>query len=92
MATANSNLVEFIGGPFDGFRQQVWDEIDDLPERVAIPVNQRSARVLGLDTAPLQSNHKAIYHLQLSAGVARYSFHHEDAVVDVGSTFTSEVR
>ena len=92
MATASLNLVEFVGGPFDGFCQRVRDEIDDLPERVAIPVNQRSARVLGLDAAPPDSNHKVIYHLQLSAGVARYCFHDECVRAGTQSKMISEIH
>ncbi len=83
MATAHCNLVKFIGGPFDGFQQQVSDAVDDLPARIAIPVNQRSARLLGLTTFPPEARRTVIYHLHLSAGVATYSFHQECAVSEV---------
>lgn len=75
MARSHINLVRFIGGPFDGFQQEVNDIIDDLPARIALPVNQRSAQVLGLASAPRQARRTVIYRLQLSAGIATYAFH-----------------
>ena len=92
MSAAHTNLVEFVGGPFDGFRQHVWDSIDDLPERVAIPVDQRSARVLGLDRVHPQSTRSAIYYLQLSTGVARYCFRKPCPMSEIQSTISSETR
>ena len=68
-------LVKFIGGPFDGFRQTVCAIADELPARVAIPMNDSSARTLRLDIAPSSRPRKVIYHLNLAAGVAEYCFH-----------------
>ncbi|MDB5335627.1 MAG: hypothetical protein JWN70_1246 [Planctomycetaceae bacterium] len=95
MERSHINLVRFIGGPFDGFHQHVSDAVDDLPSRIAIPVNQRSAQVLGLASAPSQARRTVIYHLQLLAGVATYSFHPaclvSDVVSEVEPTIGSEV-
>ena len=96
MSSAQISLVEFDGGPFDGFQQHVWAEVNDLPLRIAIPVNQRSARVLGLEMVPAQSRRTVIYDLQTSAGLAKYCFHEtchpKAAVSEIEPTVGSEAK
>lgn len=77
MESLRIRLVEFIGGPFDGFRQETWEQANELPPRVAIPLNERAARLLGMHSAALQSDRKVIYILQISDGIARYCFQSE---------------
>lgn len=77
MESLRIRLVEFIGGPFDGFREEIWDKANELPSRVAIPLNERAARTLGMHSATLQSHRKVIYILQISDGIARYCFQRE---------------
>jgi hypothetical protein len=92
VATTQMNLVEFIGGPFDGFRQHVREAIDDLPGRVSIPVDQRSADLFGLEAVPSRSQRAVVYHLQLSAGLARYCYRKEWQAAGVSSTMSTEAR
>ena len=68
-------LLEFIGGPFDGFSQPFEAEVDELPECVAIPMNNRSARLFGMTAAEVTSNRSAIYRLDYQDGSAHYRFH-----------------
>jgi len=74
MESLRIKFLEFIGGPFDGFREEIFDKANELPPCVAIPLNARSARTLGVHSAVLQSHCKAIYILQISDVVARYYF------------------
>ncbi len=68
-------LLEFIGGPFDGFSQPFDAAVDELPECVAIPINNRSARMFGMAGAGVAANRSAIYRLDSQDGSARYRFH-----------------
>lgn len=68
-------LLEFIGGPFDGFSQPFEAEVDELPECVAIPMNNRSARLFGMGGEGVTSNRSAIYRLDYQDGSAHYRFH-----------------
>lgn len=68
-------LLEFIGGPFDGFSQPFDAEVDELPECVAIPVNNRSARMFGMTGKGVTSNRSAVYRLDYQDGSAHYRFH-----------------
>lgn len=68
-------LLEFIGGPFDGFSQPFEAEIDELPACVAIPMNNRSARLFGMTGKRLTSDCSAIYRLDCQDGSAHYRFH-----------------
>lgn len=74
MEAVRIRRVEFIGGPFDGFHEEIWDDANELPPCVAIPLNERAARTLGMPSAALKSHRKVIYLMQIEDSVARYYF------------------
>ena len=78
-------LLEFIGGPFDGFSQPFEAEIDELPECVAIPMNNRSARMFGMTGKRITSDRSAIYRLNYQDGSAHYQFHSVRRIRDVAA-------
>ncbi len=72
MLTMKLTLLKFVGGPFDGFAQQIPADSGDLPLGVALPINNRSARLFGMEAG--QSKGEAIYTLTQDEHVSRYVF------------------
>ncbi len=75
MRQSISGLLEFVGGPFDGFSQPLDAGVEELPECVAIPMNNRSVRLFGMTGEGVTSNRSAIYRLDCQDGSAHYRFH-----------------
>jgi hypothetical protein len=69
-------LIEFVGGPFDGYGQLVSVRPDDLAPDVALPVSSSIFRLL--DGQPVRKNTRptsiAFYRQDLSDGRMRYRF------------------
>lgn len=72
-----SNLLEFIGGPLDGFSQTFSATLDELPNAVAIPLNAAAGRIFGLRRGMCHTKTVAIYELNRQEQVARYAFRYE---------------
>ena len=70
-----TGLLEFIGGPFDGFREEIGCNSEELPRCVALPLDRQSARMFGLSGVGFESGNTAIYRLDQRNGSARYHFH-----------------
>ncbi|MDB5392183.1 MAG: hypothetical protein JWM11_7829 [Planctomycetaceae bacterium] len=68
------SLLEFIGGPFDGFSQMVSVESDELPACVALPLNRKAGRLLGFQVGRSDDSRVAIYQLEQSADCVSYRF------------------
>lgn len=67
------NLLEFVGGPFDGFSQLISVESNELPACVALPLNRKAGRLLGFK-ARSNTTRVAIYRLDQDADAVRYHF------------------
>ena len=68
------SLLEFIGGPFDGFAEEVAT-MEELPPCVALPLTQRASRLFGVRLTMSESHRVAIYKLSHCDGIPRYRFH-----------------
>jgi hypothetical protein len=72
MKCVNLTLLKFIGGPFDGFSQSVGDDLTDLPEAVALPLNRQAAKLFGLRCDA--TDRVAVYSLHHEAEASEYRF------------------
>jgi hypothetical protein len=68
--------IEFIGGPYDGYRQVLTTPLNELAEIVALPVSRDivrlfdgEARGLGAPTTSV-----AVYQLEVSSNKCRHRF------------------
>lgn len=68
-------VVEFVGGPLDGFSVDGGEMVDDLPTCVAIPIDMKAARLFGLNGIHTTSNYSAIYRLEPRETSLQYRFH-----------------
>lgn len=69
-------MLEFVGGPFDGFRQRVSVPVHDLPLAVALPMNEIAGEIFGLDET-LEAESEAIYELVRGKKGIQYRFHRQ---------------
>jgi hypothetical protein len=74
--TGNSHAVEFVGGPFDGYRQAISFPAAQLAEMVLLPVNDNILRLVqgkhcGPKAAPTSV---AMYELEGHEGHWRYRY------------------
>lgn len=69
--------LAFVGGPFDGFRQEIYSSVEELPDAVAIPINAVSARLLGVDDGLPDTRREAMYELIQGDDELQYSFRGE---------------
>jgi hypothetical protein len=65
-------LLQFVGGPFDGFAQHVSAELNELPKAVALPLDKQAGQLFGFEWD--HSNREAIYTLQRGDQLAQYCF------------------
>ncbi len=72
MITTKLKLLKFIGGPFDGFAQQISEDADELPAGIALPINKKAARLFGLEGD--NTDRVAIYMLARDEDVIQYRF------------------
>ena len=72
----NAILLEFVGGPFDGYSQIFSMDLTDLARRVALPVNENVFLMLdGKVKGPAApSKTVAIYDLHYKDGDCKYYF------------------
>ncbi len=75
MSTAQ-RVVEFIGGPYDGYHHPVGLMDDGIAERAALPVSENLIRaVSGDEHGPLYPYHSvALYQLSDAAEELQYVF------------------
>ena len=68
--------VEFVGGPYDGYRHAIGLMVGGIAEQAALPVNENLIRaVTGEDHGPLYPYHRvALYHLHLAEQSWQYVF------------------
>jgi hypothetical protein len=68
--------VEFVGGPYDGYRHAVSLMADGIAEQAALPVNENLIRaVTGEDHGPLYPYHRvALYQLHQASQAWQYLF------------------
>ncbi len=68
--------IEFVGGPFDGHKEVVPFEAEDLVGMLALPVNHDTFELLeGSDTAhDEKATSVAVYHRVNEGGRLRYCF------------------
>lgn len=65
--------LRFVGGPFDGFSQQLFDEVNELPSAVALPLDDEARQLFGIECDT--TDREAIYVLHHDDDVVRYQFH-----------------
>ena len=65
-------ILEFIGGPFDGFKRTLSGPLPDLPNAIALPLNRRTRKVFSLDGD--DSPATAIYRLTCECDRWQYRF------------------
>lgn len=74
--TNTSYKIEFIGGPYDGYRQTLATPFGELAEIVALPVSRDIYRLLDGETrgqgVPITS--VAVYQLEKSGNSWRHRF------------------
>lgn len=68
--------VEFVGGPYDGHKEIVTCEPEELAGMLALPVNQNVFRLMRGDQAGrnLPATSLAVYHRTSDDGGCRYFF------------------
>ena len=72
MSQTRCVLLEFIGGPFDGFKRTLSVALPDLPDVIALPLNRRTRKVFSLDGQ--DSAATAIYRLTCEDDRWQYRF------------------
>lgn len=72
MAQSQLMLVTFVGGPFDGFCQNLSALVDDFPVRVALPISRSTGKLFGLRCET--SNRIAVYKRVLIHNCVQYHF------------------
>lgn len=70
-------LLQFVGGPFDGFSQAFFFSLDELPQAVAIPLDEVAGKLFGLSGVAAGSQKIAIYEMDRHAHGVRYQFRGE---------------
>ncbi|HEX4129955.1 MAG TPA: hypothetical protein VHZ24_07920 [Pirellulales bacterium] len=60
--------VEFVGGPYDGYRHQIGAVAQEIAEDAALPVSENLIRAVnGEEHGPLYPYHRvALYHLSFA--------------------------
>lgn len=76
MKSQQENAIEFIGGPFDGYRHQISFPASELTSAIIMPVNENVLRMLeGKRPGPKRpATSVAIYSLENEHGVLRYCY------------------
>ena len=76
MSQSYPSLVQFVGGPFDGFEHGVSFPPEELAETVTLPVNPNVVRMLEGDSreARTAATSIAVYELGYREGNWRYEF------------------
>jgi|GEM_PF-1990994 len=76
MKYPNHAVLQFVGGPYDGFSQEVDDLEGELVETVEMPVNQNLIRVMtGQSPGPRHTSRAAaVYRVAQNSHGVRYAF------------------
>jgi hypothetical protein len=84
MVEADLTTLTFVGGPFDGFDEQIPAH-ETLPRCVALPMNEDASEVFGIEVANQGLPRIAIYKLHMKQGSASYQFHKIHAIEEIAA-------
>ena len=74
MRFRKQHLLEFFGGPFDGFSEPVMVTATELPQYVALPLDRESCRLFGIKSLSRDADRTAIYRKESCGNQVLYRF------------------